>query len=170
MEKETIFGGDSPWLPERRPRLDPRKGWFFLVHVPFLCRSCLFCASAWLRKTESGSTRLSTWVWFLGVMLLIAIGAGIGVGWYFTHNKPAAAPVAIGGSADEGFSASTSNTAIAVSTKATRVTAAPEPTNTNNNNGKRNGDEVLIPMVRAMPTVPAAHRRLFVDRKPRFIS
>lgn len=123
--------------------------------------------SAWLKKTESGSTRLSTWVWIAGLLLLIAIGGGIGVGWFFTHNKPAGQPVAIGGSANEGFTASTSNTAGAVSTMATRVTAAPEPTNTNNNNNKRdlNGVEPTpVRIVRAIPTVPAAHRRSLAHR------
>ncbi|KAF8526119.1 hypothetical protein JB92DRAFT_3108487 [Gautieria morchelliformis] len=123
--------------------------------------------SAWLRKTESGSTRLSTWVWIVGILFLLAIGGGIGVAWVFTHNTPAAAPVAIGGSANEGFTSSTLTPTTASSVKATRVTAAPEPTNTNNNNNKRSVEQFApspVSSPHAVPSVPAAHRRSFVDR------
>jgi hypothetical protein len=131
----------------------------------------IISASAWLRKTESGSTRLSTWVWLVGILLLIAIGGGIGVGWFFTHNKPAALPVAIGGSADEASTTSTSSSpsAAAVSVRPTKVTAAPVPTDTNNNN-KRGYDDELAQMpaanfsMPASPTVPVAHRRSSVSR------
>lgn len=122
--------------------------------------------SAWLRKTESGSTRLSTWVWLVGILLLIAIGGGIGVGWFFTHNKPAALPVAIGGSADEASTTPTSTSSAAtVSTSATKVTAAPVPTNTNNNNNNKRDLDELVHMP-AVPTVPAAHRKSSVSRRP----
>lgn len=58
--------------------------------------------SSWLRKTQDGSTRLSRWVWVVGVFFLICIGGGIGLGWYFSHNSPShQQPTAIGGSANE---------------------------------------------------------------------
>ncbi|TFK73648.1 hypothetical protein BDN72DRAFT_761361 [Pluteus cervinus] len=58
--------------------------------------------SAWLKQTQARSNSLSRWVWITGICLLLAIGAGAGLGWYFTHNKPAhQQPTAIGGSASE---------------------------------------------------------------------
>jgi hypothetical protein len=126
-----------------------------------------FFRSAWLKKTESGTTRLSTWVWLVGILFLIAIGGGIGVGWYFTHNKPASQPVAIGGSADEGFTSTTSHaSSSSVSVKATKVTAAPVPTNTSNNNKREIDDLVPTPAPHIAPVVPSAHRRSFVSRMP----
>ncbi|KAF8574875.1 hypothetical protein K439DRAFT_1665296 [Ramaria rubella] len=125
--------------------------------------------SAWLKKTESGTTRLSTWVWIVGILFLIAIGGGIGVGWFFTHNKPASQPVAIGGSADEGFTSTSSRIATAsASTKATIVTAAPVPTNTANNNNKRGESLQLTTQVPSLhaAAAPAAHRRSLTNRIP----
>ncbi|KAG5649704.1 hypothetical protein H0H81_002431 [Sphagnurus paluster] len=83
--------------------------------------------SVWLSKTQSGSTRLSRWVWITGIILLIVrpllcappacpnhpqiIGAAIGLGWYVSHNKPDhQQPKAFGGSANEAATASTSAT------------------------------------------------------------
>jgi len=57
--------------------------------------------SPWLRSYENGRHRLSAWVWIVSVLLLVCIFGGIGVGWYFTHNKSNIPPTAIGGSADE---------------------------------------------------------------------
>ncbi|KAH8104850.1 hypothetical protein BXZ70DRAFT_1005351 [Cristinia sonorae] len=58
--------------------------------------------SVWLRKTQSGSTRMSRWVWIVGVILLLCIAGGIGLGWWIAHNdKSVNAPTAIGGSANE---------------------------------------------------------------------
>ncbi|KAF8527502.1 hypothetical protein BU17DRAFT_61639 [Hysterangium stoloniferum] len=120
--------------------------------------------SAWLRKTESGTTRLAAWVWVVGLLILIAIGGAVGVGWYFTHNKPAPQPVAIGGSAEQAGTVSTSSVVVpTVSTKPTRVTAAPVPTNTANNNQRRFIEE-LIPLSPSPDTIPARHRRSLVGR------
>jgi len=58
--------------------------------------------STWLRKTQNGSTRLSRWVWFVGVCLLICIAGAIVLAWFFTHNKPSnQQPISIGGDANE---------------------------------------------------------------------
>ncbi|KAH7920481.1 hypothetical protein BV22DRAFT_1073867 [Leucogyrophana mollusca] len=68
--------------------------------------------SPWLRKTQSGTTRLSRWVWFIGVVLLICIAAAAGLGWYISHKTPAnQAPKAIGGSANEGMTPASSSAA-----------------------------------------------------------
>ncbi|TEB20920.1 hypothetical protein FA13DRAFT_1800523 [Coprinellus micaceus] len=54
--------------------------------------------SMWLRKTQSGTSRLSKWVWFIGLILLGAIGAAVGLGVYFTKDKPDhQQPVALSG-------------------------------------------------------------------------
>ncbi|KAI0755298.1 hypothetical protein C8Q80DRAFT_1094703 [Daedaleopsis nitida] len=58
--------------------------------------------SIWLRKTQNGTTRMSRWVWIIGVTLLIIIAGAIGLGWYVSHNNTTStAPKAIGGSANE---------------------------------------------------------------------
>jgi len=47
---------------------------------------------------------MSKCVWIVAVILLLALGGGIGAGWYFTHNNPDhTRPTAIGGSAEEGM-------------------------------------------------------------------
>ncbi|KAF5367791.1 hypothetical protein D9615_010504 [Tricholomella constricta] len=62
--------------------------------------------SPWLRKTQSGSTRLSRWVWIVGLILLVIIGGAIGIGWYVSHKSPDhQQPTAIGGSANEAATA-----------------------------------------------------------------
>lgn len=57
--------------------------------------------SSWLKKTRGNNRSMSRWVWCISIFLLLCIGGAIGVGWYFTHNKAATMPVAVGGSADE---------------------------------------------------------------------
>ncbi|KAG6919642.1 hypothetical protein DXG01_003506 [Tephrocybe rancida] len=65
--------------------------------------------SIWLSKTQSGSTRLSRWVWITGIVILCIIGGAVGIGWYVSHNAPDhQAPKAIGGSANEAATASSS--------------------------------------------------------------
>ncbi|KAF8073493.1 hypothetical protein FPV67DRAFT_1576119 [Lyophyllum atratum] len=68
--------------------------------------------SVWLSKTQSGSTRLSRWVWIVGLILLICIGGAIGIGWYVSHNKPGhQQPTVFGGSANE-VATNTATTAV----------------------------------------------------------
>ncbi|CAL1712531.1 unnamed protein product [Somion occarium] len=58
--------------------------------------------SIWLKKTRSGDTRASRWVWIIGIILLLCVAGGIGIGWYIAHNNTThSAPTAIGGSANE---------------------------------------------------------------------
>ncbi|OBZ68727.1 hypothetical protein A0H81_11071 [Grifola frondosa] len=87
--------------------------------------------SMWLRKTQNGTTRMSRWIWIIGMTLLIIIVAAIGLGWWASHNNTSHnAPTAIGGSANEKDlgSSSVSSTAstAATSSSAFHVT----PTNT----------------------------------------
>jgi hypothetical protein len=94
--------------------------------------------SIWLRKTQNGTTRLSRWVWIVGLILLIAIAGGIGLGLYFSHNKPDhQRPSAFGGVGDRvgapeeataAPSAGGENTARIVSATHTVQRRAPEPT------------------------------------------
>ncbi|KAF9523417.1 hypothetical protein CPB83DRAFT_690915 [Crepidotus variabilis] len=56
--------------------------------------------SSWLKKTRSGSSQLSRWVWIIGILLILVILGGVGVGVYFTRNNPShQQPKAIGGAA-----------------------------------------------------------------------
>ncbi|KAG6377142.1 hypothetical protein JVT61DRAFT_1194 [Boletus reticuloceps] len=58
--------------------------------------------SSWLTKTQSGTNRLSRWVWVIGIILLVCTGAGIGIWYYVSHTSISnQAPTAVGGSAGE---------------------------------------------------------------------
>jgi len=66
--------------------------------------------SPWLKKTQSGTSRLSRWVWFVGMVLLAAIGGSIGLGWYLSHNSQGnQRPTSLGGSQNEASSTSSSS-------------------------------------------------------------
>ncbi|KAI0317518.1 hypothetical protein OF83DRAFT_1121090 [Amylostereum chailletii] len=82
--------------------------------------------SAWLRKTQSGTTRLSRWVWIVGVLLLACIGLSIGVGVYASKKNPSThkGPKAIGGSAEHSMdpSAATADSGEAGGTTTPHVT------------------------------------------------
>ncbi|KAI0304379.1 hypothetical protein B0F90DRAFT_1815717 [Multifurca ochricompacta] len=59
--------------------------------------------SAWLRKTQDGTSRMSRWLWVIGLILLACAGLGIGVGWYISHKSPPHQdPTAFGGGANYG--------------------------------------------------------------------
>ncbi|KAJ8519025.1 hypothetical protein ONZ45_g4005 [Pleurotus djamor] len=58
--------------------------------------------SSWLKKTQSGTSRLSTWVYVIGILLLILIAGGIGIGVYASQGSNSGdPPTAIGGSANQ---------------------------------------------------------------------
>ncbi|KAM5538639.1 hypothetical protein V8D89_007668 [Ganoderma adspersum] len=90
--------------------------------------------SVWLRKTQNGTSRMSRWVWFIGMVLLIIIAGAIGLGWWVSHNnKSHNAPTAIGGSADEKAIASASASAsakAAASASSSDISFHVSPTNT----------------------------------------
>lgn len=72
--------------------------------------------SSWLIKTQSGSSKLSRWVWFVGMVLLVLIAAGVGIGWYISHKSSSnTTPKAIGGSAEETMSPTSTHASVAVS-------------------------------------------------------
>ncbi|KAF9013180.1 hypothetical protein BDQ17DRAFT_1386796 [Cyathus striatus] len=96
-------------LPKRGEKGDDFWRRFSMVAKEPLCRrrgELLFTFTTWLRKTRSGSSRLSRWVWIVGILLLICIAGAIGLA---VHQQP----TAIGGSANE---ASTGVSSMAVST------------------------------------------------------
>ncbi|KAJ7095707.1 hypothetical protein B0H15DRAFT_964288 [Mycena belliarum] len=64
--------------------------------------------STWLQKTQGGASRLSRWVWIVGLVLIICAAGGIGMGVYISEQASSHyRPDAIGGSADAGASALT---------------------------------------------------------------
>lgn len=95
--------------------------------------------SVWLRKTKNGTARLSRWVWIIAVFLVLCIGGGIGLGWYFTHNDSnQTVPDAVGGKASQGFTVTSTpvpgktgagGTTDAIVTPTKTVQRRSEPTN-----------------------------------------
>lgn len=53
---------------------------------------------------------MSRWVWCISIVILLAIGAAIGFGWYFTHDDPNSLPVAVGGSDNQAATMTSSET------------------------------------------------------------
>lgn len=67
--------------------------------------------SSWLKKTQSGTNRMSRYVWIVGVVLVVAILGGIGVGVWLSRSSPGhQQPTAIGGSADNLATGTTTTT------------------------------------------------------------
>ncbi|KAJ7288092.1 hypothetical protein C8J57DRAFT_1165644 [Mycena rebaudengoi] len=59
--------------------------------------------SSWLTKTQGGASRLSRWVWLVGIILVVAAIGGIGLGVYTSQTSNShKRPEAIGGSAEQG--------------------------------------------------------------------
>lgn len=58
--------------------------------------------SWWLKKTQSGTSRLSRWVWVIAIVLILCIIAASIIGWQVSKSKPShSAPTAFGGQANE---------------------------------------------------------------------
>ena len=74
--------------------------------------------SSWLKKTQSGSSRLNRWVGVVAVLLVMSIVAAVGLGVYFNRNAPGhQQPKVLGGSADEVGSSVASSSASATSAR-----------------------------------------------------
>ncbi|KAJ3575856.1 hypothetical protein NP233_g821 [Leucocoprinus birnbaumii] len=68
--------------------------------------------SWWLKKTQSGTTRLSRWVWVVAIVLIVCIVAASIIGWQVSKNKPNhSAPTAFGGQGNARPSEATSTAA-----------------------------------------------------------
>ncbi|KAH9926087.1 hypothetical protein B0H21DRAFT_781365 [Amylocystis lapponica] len=130
--------------------------------------------SQWLKKTMSGTSRMSRWVFLIGIILLLVVVGAIGLGVYVSHKNPHnSAPTAIGGSADETGGTSSSlagHEAVASSSTFLHVT----PTNT-----VARRDDIFKPMSTGvplalpldhsggpihLPRIPLHHRRSHLNR------
>ncbi|KIY65217.1 hypothetical protein CYLTODRAFT_400721 [Cylindrobasidium torrendii FP15055 ss-10] len=102
-------------------------------------------SSSWLKKTQNGTTRLSRWVYIIGILLLIAAAGGIGLGWWVSHNDNShTAPEAMGGS--EGQKATGNGATVATGASSALHVA---PTHTIDDR------DLHVPI----PTAPSAMRR-----------
>ncbi|THG97035.1 hypothetical protein EW026_g4895 [Hermanssonia centrifuga] len=110
-DREVKFAATQPILRgEKEETLLPQRGekgddfWrrFSMVIKEENMRAPTEKTSPWLRETQSGATRLSRWIWVIGLGLLLCIAGGIGLGlWIARGDQPHNAPTAIGGSANE---------------------------------------------------------------------
>jgi len=127
-------------------------------------------SSWWLKKTQSGKSRLSAGVWVTGVVILAIIGAAIGLGWYISHLHPSPPiiPEALGGSESEGAtlviaSSTTKSSGGAALGEGSSTVKHVSPTNTVND---KRAEEIfptpIIPeyVYHPVPTgVPSRHKR-----------
>ncbi|KAG7445796.1 uncharacterized protein BT62DRAFT_932960 [Guyanagaster necrorhizus] len=97
-EKPIIRGNsEGMTLPKRGERGDEFWRRFSVIAKEENRKS----SSSWLKKTQNGTTRLSRLVWVIGTILAICAAAGIGIGFWISHNSTSSSqPTAIGGSAD----------------------------------------------------------------------
>ncbi|KAG6815758.1 hypothetical protein H0H87_011595 [Tephrocybe sp. NHM501043] len=152
--KPIVRGGnEDTLLPSRGEKGDDFWRRFSMVAKEENRKAPSQKTSIWLSKTQSGSTRLSRWVWITGIILLCLIGGGIGIGWYVSHDSPDhQAPTALGGKANEAATASSS---------------APPSTNAVGSTVKHVSPTLTVDK-RALPAeptgVPAAHRRRNLNR------
>jgi hypothetical protein len=87
--------------------------------------------SPWLKKTQDGTSRLSKWVWFIGLVLFLAIGGAIGLGWYLTHNnQDHQRPTSFGGSQDEASTTTSASLSTSSSAIPSGTSKHVSPTNT----------------------------------------
>ncbi|KZT28344.1 hypothetical protein NEOLEDRAFT_1058963 [Neolentinus lepideus HHB14362 ss-1] len=115
--------------------------------------------SFWLKKTQNGTSRMSRWVWVIGVILLACIAGAIGLGWYASHKSTGTnTPKAIGGSANEAAT-STEDTATSFGLGASSSPHV-SPTNTV---ARRAMDDVF-PTPAVVPFVPVSHHQKRLNR------
>ncbi|KAI0632485.1 hypothetical protein C8Q77DRAFT_1125941 [Trametes polyzona] len=130
---QPIMRGDTEdtVLPRRGQRGDDFWRRFSMVAKEDLSTGNGQKGSWWLRKTQSGTTRMSRWVWVVGMTLLIIIAGAIGLGWYVSHNSTShSAPKAIGGSANEKAIATDTSTTAVAGALATTTALHVSPTHT----------------------------------------
>lgn len=104
--RDVKFSGDAIMRGNSEDALLPRrgdKGDDFWRRFSVIAKEDTKQPSSWLSKTQSGTNRLSRWVWVIGMVLLIIVAFSIGLWWYISHKSTStSAPKAIGGSEDEG--------------------------------------------------------------------
>ncbi|KAI0051111.1 hypothetical protein FA95DRAFT_1535228 [Auriscalpium vulgare] len=116
---EVKWGPDSIMRGNSEEKLIPRRGekgddfWrrFSMIAKEESKKSPSQKESSWLRKTRNGTSRMSRWVWVIGIVLLVCAGLAIGLGIYLSQKSSShQAPTAIGGSANESLGVATTTT------------------------------------------------------------
>lgn len=121
-QRRPIIRGNTEetLLPSRGEKGDDFWRRFSIVAKEPSCRS----ESSWLKKTRSGTNRLSRYVWIVGLVCILAVIGGIGFGVWMSRTSPGhQQPKAIGGSADN------MATGVTTTTTAARMTGTGGPTN-----------------------------------------
>jgi hypothetical protein len=101
--QEPILRGNSEdrLIPRGGPQKDDFWRRFSMVAKDEARKAPKEKQSNFLKDYEGGNKRKKRIVWFVAIVLLLCIGGAVGLGWYFTHNKPSAQPKAIGGKSNE---------------------------------------------------------------------
>ncbi|KAK0464328.1 uncharacterized protein EV420DRAFT_1637898 [Desarmillaria tabescens] len=130
MDEKPIMRGNSEGvtLPKRGERGDDFWRRFSVIAKDENRKS----SSSWLKKTQNGTTRLSRWVWVIGMILAICAAAGIGLGWWISHKSTSHdQPIVIGGSADNAATETgTDTSAVGSGTARVATSLHVSPTNT----------------------------------------
>lgn len=121
-QRDVTFGREPIMRSNSEERLLPRRGekgddfWRRFSMIAKEEKSKPYKQSQWLRSTQNGTSRMSRCIWFVGLILLAAVGLGIGLGWYVAHNsKGSSDPTAVGGSANQASTYSPTSTVAATS-------------------------------------------------------
>ncbi|KAI0061629.1 hypothetical protein BV25DRAFT_1826334 [Artomyces pyxidatus] len=176
--QDVKFGPDSIMRGNSEEKLLPRRGekgddfWrrFSMVAKEERQKSPSQKQSAWLRKTQNGTTRMSRWVWIVGLILLALVGLGIGLGMYISHkSSPNEQPKAIGGSANESIGvASSTHVSSAKLTGAVGPTSSSPHVSPTNTVARRDASPGPAPtgsplhIIHVPPPVP--HRKRHLNR------
>lgn len=129
-EKVIMRGGkEDTTLPSRGQRGDDFWRRFSMVVKEENKKPTKSKTSQWLKKTQSGTNRMSRLLFCIGMFLVIVAAGAIGLGWWAAHNDDSHnQPTAIGGSAGEAGDASSS--VRAGGTASVRTSLHVAPTNT----------------------------------------
>ncbi|KAF8628637.1 hypothetical protein AX15_003771 [Amanita polypyramis BW_CC] len=97
-EKHQVVRTERTALPSRNEKGDDFWKRFSMVAKEPTANK----ESNWLKKTRSGYSQLSRWVWCVGIILFICAVASLGIWFYVAHKSTThSTPKAIGGSAGE---------------------------------------------------------------------
>ncbi|KAI0250771.1 hypothetical protein BJV78DRAFT_1282999 [Lactifluus subvellereus] len=129
--------------------------------------------SAWLRKAQNDTNRMSRWVWVVGLLLLTCAGLGIGVGWYASHKAPPHQdPTAFGGgdsqraipTSSQGQGVNHSSLHVTPTNTVARRSAFPDPLPTPAPNAPIHVMHVPYPHGSKHDPTPVHHRRQYLNR------
>lgn len=92
-------GSEDTLIPKRRQKRDDFWRRFSMVAKEESSKPQSQKESPWLKKTRNGTSRLSRWVWCIGVLFLMCIGGAVALGWWISHNTTGhERPSSLGGS------------------------------------------------------------------------